>query len=157
RRDSGVFAPEWIDACRADLAEASARVRPGTLMGAGRTIAELGNWAPAGASESARQSADRIAHDMAASVKSQSIDHLIVLNVARTEPPFVPGEVRNRWSTLRVALEGDSADLLPASALYAFAAFQHGHTYITFTPSLGASIPALLELARQNGSLYAGK
>ena len=32
-----------------------------------------------------------------------------------------------------------------------------GYTYINFTPSLGASMPALDELARSTGSLYAGK
>ena len=32
-----------------------------------------------------------------------------------------------------------------------------GYTYINFTPSLGASLPALDELAESTGSLYAGK
>ena len=58
---------------------------------------------------------------------------------------------------MKAALDDGGPDLLPASALYALAAFQGGHTYINFTPSLGASVPALLELARSTGSLYAGK
>jgi myo-inositol-1-phosphate synthase len=157
RRNSGVFAPEWITVCGPELAEVTARVRPGTLLGAGQTIAELGNWAATQTTETARQSVDRIAGDLKAFVKSESIDHLIVLNVASTEPPFVPGEALARWGTLRAALENGRRDLLPASALYALAAFEGGHTYINFTPSLGASVPALLELARSSGSLYAGK
>ncbi|MEJ7640457.1 MAG: hypothetical protein WKF75_21435, partial [Singulisphaera sp.] len=44
RRNSGVFDAEWIAACRDDLAAASARVRPGTKLGAGAAIARLGNW-----------------------------------------------------------------------------------------------------------------
>ena len=38
----------------------------------------------------ARQAVDRIAADMAAFVDAESIDHMIVLNVASTEPRF-PG------------------------------------------------------------------
>jgi myo-inositol-1-phosphate synthase len=157
RRDSGVFAAEWISACRPELAAASERVRPGTLYGAGRTISDLGTWAVPQSSETARQAAERIAADLAAFVESEAVDHLIVLNVASTEPPFEPGQAHERWGTLQAALAHGGPDLLPASALYALAAFQGGHTYINFTPSLGASIPALVELARSNGSLYAGK
>ncbi len=47
--------------------------------------------------------------------------------------------------------------LLPASAVYACAALRSGYTYINFTPSLGASLPALHELAESSGALYAGK
>src|SRR5262249_28076 len=47
--------------------------------------------------------------------------------------------------------------LLPASSIYAAAAFRSGYTYINFTPSLGASVPALQELAESTGSVYAGK
>jgi len=157
RRNSGVYAADWITACRDELARATARVRPGTLFGAGRAIADLGNWALSKSPQSTRQAVDRVAADMAAFVESESIDHLIVLNIASTEPPFVPGEAHLRWATLQAALDDGGPELLPTSALYALAAFQGGHTYINFTPSLGASVPALLELARSTGSLYAGK
>ena len=100
RRDSGVFAAEWISACRPELAAASERVRPGTLYGAGRTISDLGTWAVPQSSETARQAAERIAADLAAFVESEAVDHLIVLNVASTEPPFEPGQAHERWGTL---------------------------------------------------------
>jgi myo-inositol-1-phosphate synthase len=100
---------------------------------------------------------DRIAADLAAFVESESIDHLIMLNVASTEPPFVLGEVHQHWDTLSAALADAEPGLLPASAIYALAALRSGHTYINFTPSLGASLPALKELAGASGSLYAGK
>jgi myo-inositol-1-phosphate synthase len=157
RRNSGVFAPEWIAACQAELEEASKQVRPGTLFGAGRAIRGLGDWAQSGSRETARQAVDRIAADMAAFIHSESIDHLIVLNVASTEPPFVPGDIHESYASLRIALEKGGPDVLPASSLYALAALEGGHTYINFTPSLGASIPALFEQARSSGSLYAGK
>jgi myo-inositol-1-phosphate synthase len=157
RRNSGVFQAEWITECREELAAATARIRPGTHFGAGRAIAELGHWGDANTPRTAVQAVDRIAADLAAFAQSESVDHLIVLNVASTEPPFALGPAHQRWDTLSAQLSSGGPDLLPASALYALAALRLGHTYINFTPSLGASLPALAELAQLTGSLYAGK
>ncbi len=93
------------------------------------------------------QAVDRIAADMAAFVDAESIDHMIVLNVASTEPPFRPGRRPPALGRLNAALADGGPELLPASSLYALAALRGGYTYINFTPSLGASIPALDELA----------
>jgi myo-inositol-1-phosphate synthase len=157
RRLSGIYPAEWISACREELAAASARVRPGTHLGAGRTIAELADLGAATAVQNALHAVDRIRDDLAAFAHSESLDHVIVLNVASTEPPFALSEVHQRWDLLSGALAANSPDLLPASSLYALAAFREGHTYINFTPSLGGSIPALAQLAGETGSLYAGK
>jgi myo-inositol-1-phosphate synthase len=46
---------------------------------------------------------------------------------------------------------------LPASAIYSWAALDLGWPYVNFTPSLGASIPALQELAIQKKTVLAGK
>jgi myo-inositol-1-phosphate synthase len=157
RRLSGIYPPEWISTCRDELATASARVRPGTHLGAGKTITQLADWSAATTVQNAMDAADRIGDDLAAFAESESLDHVIVLNVASTEPPFALREIHQRWNLLSEGLAGAGADLLPSSALYALAAFRAGHTYINFTPSVGGSIPALLELAETTGSLYAGK
>lgn len=157
RRNSGIFSTDLLAACRDDLAAATARVRPGTKLGVGQAIANLGTWGDAKPAQNAREAVDRIAADLAAFVKTESIDHLIVMNVASTEPPFRPGPVHENWETLNAALPTGGPDLLPASSLYALAALRAGHTYINFTPSLGASIPALYQLADSTGALHAGK
>ncbi len=157
RQNSGVFEPELIEACRDELAAASARVRPGTKLGAGPRIGELGTWGDAQPARTAKEAVDRISADLAEFVKVEKIDHLIVMSVASTEPPFLVGEIHQSWKALKAALPTGGAELLPASSLYALAALQHGHTYINFTPSLGASIPALYELAESTGALHAGK
>jgi myo-inositol-1-phosphate synthase len=157
RRNSGVFEADWITACSSELAAATARVRPGTHFGAGRAIAKLGQWADAKPVRTASQAVDRIAADMAAFALAESIDHMIVLNVASTEPPFRLGAVHQNWDTLNAALTDGGPELLPASSLYATAALRCGYSYINFTPSLGASLPALDELAQSSGSLHAGK
>ncbi len=157
RKNSGVFDAEWIAACRDDLAAASARVRPGTKLGAGAAIARLGDWGDAEPATTARGAVDRIAADLAAFVEAERIDHLIVLSVASTEPPFAIGDVHRSWASLNAALADGGPELLPASSLYALAALRGGYTYLNFTPSLGASMPALYELAEATGSLHGGK
>ncbi len=157
RRNSGVFPIEWIAACSDDLKAATRRVRPGTAFGAGPAIARLGQWTEVEPSQNARQAVDRVAADMAAFAESESIDHMIVLNVASTEPPFTLGAVHEHWDTLNAAMAEGGPHLLPASSVYACAALRSGYSYINFTPSLGASPPALHELADSTGSLYAGK
>jgi myo-inositol-1-phosphate synthase len=154
---SGVFETSWLSACKDDLAQATARVRPGSHFGAGKTISKLADWGPAKRPKSVRESADHIAADLVAFQAAESLEHVIVLNVASTEPPFILGEAHKSWGALKAALAGGGPELLPASAIYALAAIESGFTYINFTPSLGASLPALEELAETTGALYAGK
>jgi myo-inositol-1-phosphate synthase len=157
RRNSGIFPAEWLTACAEDLTAAGARVRPGTKLGASPVIAEMGSWGDSKPPRTARQAIDRIAADLGAFVESESLDHLIVLNVSSTEPPFAVSDVHRNWDTLNAALADGGPELLPASSLYALAALRAGHTYINFTPSLGASLPALYQLAETTGALHAGK
>jgi myo-inositol-1-phosphate synthase len=158
RTNSGVFSAEWIAACGEDLDAATARVRPGTSFGAGPAVARLRNWGDGESHRTVREAVDEVAADLAAFVQTESIDHLIVLNVASTEPPFAVSSVHNHWDTLNAAMADNKAGaLIPASSIYAAAALRSGYTYINFTPSLGASVPALRELAESTGALYAGK
>ena len=112
RRNSGVFEPELIAAVRDDLrpprpgsgpARSSAPAPPGAARRLGRRPARPDR----------REAVDRIAADLAAFVEAESIDHLIVLNVASTEPPFALGDVHQHWDTLNAALADGGAELLP--------------------------------------------
>ncbi len=156
RRNSGVFDPAWIAACRAELDAASARVKPGPRLGLSTVVSGLADWAEARAARTAREAVDTIAADLGAFIAKESIDHLIVLNVGSTEPPFPLGDVHEHWKTLKPRLD-DAGQVLPSSALHALAAIEGGHSYINFTPSLGGSIPAIHELAQATGALHAGK
>ena len=157
RKNSGVFDSSVIASCLEDLAAATARVRPGTTLGAGAAITKLSDWNEITPAKTAEQAVDRIAADLSAFVAAEKIDHLIVLNVSSTEPPFPISDVHQTWDTLNAAMSFRGADLLPSSSLYAVAALRSGFTYLNFTPSLGASIPALFQLADSTGSLHGGK
>lgn len=157
RRNSRVFDPAWLAACREDLEAASSRVRPAPRLGLSPAVSRLANWSETRPARTPREAVDQIAADLEAFMTSESIDHLIVLNVASTEPPFALTPVHQRWEALESALSRADSSLLPSSTLYAIAALEGGHSYVNFTPSLGASLPALEELAGSTGSLLAGK
>jgi myo-inositol-1-phosphate synthase len=79
----------------------------------------------------------------------------VVINIASTEAHPAPDEAFTRLDLLEAAL-ATRPDVLPPSALSAYAAFKAGCGYVDFTPSLGTRIPALDQLAREQGLPYAG-
>lgn len=136
RRNSGVFDPAWIEACRADLEAATSRVRPGPRLGLSAVVSGLADWTDESRSaRTARQAIDMITGDLNAFIAAESVDHLIVLNVGSTEPPFPLSHIHQHWQSLRPRLD-DASQVLPSSSLHALAAIEGGHSYINFTPSL---------------------
>jgi len=81
----------------------------------------------------------------------------VVLNVASTEPPFELSDIHQSLAQLTGKRECRGHAVLPASSLYAWATLDLGWPYINFTPSLGASFPAIQEMAEQRGAGYGGK
>jgi myo-inositol-1-phosphate synthase len=82
----------------------------------------------------------------------------VVINVATTEPPTAPHPAHASMAALERALDEEAPpSVLPPSLLYAYAALDSGRPYVNFTPSVGASVPALDELARARGVPWAGR
>ncbi len=154
---SGVFDRALLDACTPDLDEWSGNVRPGTVLNAGETISRLAELPESRRADTARGVIDRVQADLRAFRETHWLDQVVVLNVASTEPPFELGEVHGSLERLAPALGQRHSPILPASSLYAFAALELGWPYVNFTPSLGASVPALGELAERTGAVFAGK
>lgn len=155
--ESRVFDRAMVDACRPDLEAATARVRRGTKLGSNPAIARLGTWGDDRPDRTCAEAVDRLAADIDAFAKAERLDHVVVLNVSSTEPPFTLGRELADGDPLGPILAQGGAGALPSSTLYAIAAVRGGHTYINFTPSLGASLPAIHALAEETGSLLAGK
>jgi myo-inositol-1-phosphate synthase len=153
---SNVFEPSLVAACQEQLEEWEANLRPGTVLNAGATIGRLAELPEAQRFDTARAAIEQIQADLRHFQKAQRLDQLVVLNVASTEPPFELGEVHESLERLTAALERRQTPL-PSSSLYAWAALDLSLPYVNFTPSLGASVPALQELARKHGAVVAGK
>lgn len=156
QKRSNIFESAIADACRGDLERWGANVRPGTLLNCGPTIARLADRSDLPADETARAAIERLQADLRHFRDANKLEQVVVVNVSSTEAPFETNEIHESLERLGPALDRRQAPL-PASSLYAWAALDLGLPYVNFTPSLGASVPALIELARQRGAVIAGK
>src|SRR5262245_38458379 len=153
---SGVFDHGLIETCKDDLAAWDGNVRPGSILGAGPTISKLANLRETQQGETPRQVVERLQADLREFQSKHGLEQMVLVSVASTEPPFLPDAGFESVKKFRGTLE-DRAARIPASALYAWAGIDLGWPYLNFTPSLGASFPAALELAREKRVPVAGK
>lgn len=100
--------------------------------------------------------ARRLAADIADFRDRHGLEQVVVVNVSSTEALPEPDPAFLDLADLDKAL-ATSTTLLPPSSLYAYAAFHAGCAYVNFTPSAGAALPALEELARLRGVPHAGR
>ena len=156
QKRSNIFDADIADACKQDLESWESNLRPGSLLNSGAAISRLADRPDLFPNETARQSIERIQADLRDFRANNKLDQIVVVNVSSTEAPFELGDVHESLERLSSALERRQAPL-PASSLYAWAALDLGLPYINFTPSLGSSVPALLELAQKRGAVTGGK
>jgi myo-inositol-1-phosphate synthase len=147
---------ELIRRCKTDLERIGREHRPGTLFNVGETIAGLAGPSVRERRESPREAIERLQADLAAFRKTHRLDHVIVVNVASTEPPVDLQDVPPRWAELDKLLDKPRRCPLRASSLYAIAALDLECSFVNFTPSLGATPPAIDELARLRQTRHYG-
>lgn len=135
--DAGVVPASLIAALGGELAEVEREVRP---VPAGATQAEV---------------AAALVEDLTSFRERYGLDRVVVVNVSSTEPVPPAHPSFSDLGSLTDALAGRVA-VLPPSSLHAYAAFRAGCAFVDFTPSTGARLPALAELAREAGVPYAG-
>jgi myo-inositol-1-phosphate synthase len=153
--ESRAVDPRLVDECRDELLAIDRRIRPGTIHKSGRTIARLASD-KVPRRESPRQAVERLQRDMSRFAKTNRLEHVIVVNVASTEPGVDADSIPEKWSDLEPLLDRPRKCPLPASSLYAVAAMDLGFSYINFTPSLGSAPPALDELAQLRQTRHMG-
>ncbi len=150
-RRAGVITERMLDGLGDELAAVQGDIVPGYPRQPVRHLD--GRAEPLGP----RATVTAIQDDLKGFADRHGLDRLVVVNVATTEP--LP-ELRAEWESLtrlRAALDDDDAAVFPSSVLYAYAALDAGHAYVNFTPSTGASVPALDELARARRAVHAGR
>ena len=84
--ENRIAPPALVEQCRDELEQIDGRIRPGTIQNVGPTIAALADESVP-RDETPRQAVARLGRDMAALVQAESLAHLVVVNVASTEPP----------------------------------------------------------------------
>jgi myo-inositol-1-phosphate synthase len=155
---SNIFDRDLVAACLPDLDSWADNVRPGTILNTGATIAKLADRPDVPRADSPRAAVERVQQELREFRDRHHVDQVVVVNVASTEPPFELKEAHQSLDRLMNTKECQDGDrILPASSLYAWAAIDLGLPYVNFTPSLGASFPAIQELAVEKNSLIGGK
>jgi myo-inositol-1-phosphate synthase len=134
---AGVLPARVVSALGPELAAVAGELRPVPVAACQRDVARL------------------VAADLADFRARHALDRVVVVNVASTEPAVAPHPAHESLAALADALAGPDP-VLPASSLYAYAAFTAGCPYVDFTPSTGTRLPALAELASRAGLPYAG-
>jgi myo-inositol-1-phosphate synthase len=136
---------------------AAAGVVPGPLVAA--LAAELTaveqELRPLPAGDTQAETAVRLAADLRDFRERHRLERVVVVNVSTTEAVAAPHPAHADLATLERELAG-AEPVLPASALAAYAAFTAGCAFVDFTPSTGARLPALDELALRHAVPYAG-
>jgi myo-inositol-1-phosphate synthase len=153
--DSRAIMPDLLEAAADCFTATEARLRPGTVVAAGDKIRELADPKLVARVETPRQAVDRVRSDIAAFAAAERLRHVVVVNVASTEPP--PSRpIPRDYADVAPLLDDPAACPLPASSLYALAAFEAGASYVNFTPSTGATPPLFEGLAREHKVASAG-
>ncbi|HUR53660.1 MAG TPA: inositol-3-phosphate synthase [Gemmataceae bacterium] len=152
---ANVLDTRLIQACAPDLEAWSANIRPGVVFRPNAAISALVDRTDIRQAASPRAAIEQIQADLKAFVAANKLNQLVVVNAASTEPPFDPTD--DQQSLERLLLSLDRGTPLPTSSLYAFSAIDAGFPYVNMTPSRGATLPALEELARKRGVPTAGQ
>ena len=154
---SGVFDERTLAACASDLETWSGHIRPGVVYRPDAAITALADRPDLRQARTPREAIDAIQADLRAFQSAHRLDQLIVVNAASTEPPVVLGDEHRSIDRLLPILDRPTTTSLPTSTLYAFAALDAGFPYVNLTPSRGATLPALDELAQRRGVPHAGQ
>jgi myo-inositol-1-phosphate synthase len=156
-RRIGAFDRDVVDACMPDLEAWGENIRGGSTFNSGETIAALADRPDLPSAATPRGVIERLQRDIGDFARRNRLDQVVVVNVASTEPA---AELRSEFGSLerlQAALGRSNDDHVPVSSLYAYAAIDAGFPYVNFTPSTGAAMPALEQLAEQRDVPFAGR
>ncbi len=153
--ENRTFSKELVHACQEELEALEGNYRWGTLYQVGPTIQRLASQPCLQIRENAAEAFGRIREDLREFAQTHRLDHVVVVNVASTEPkPQLP-TVPETWEQLHQQFQQPQCPW-PASVIYAAAALELGYSYINFTPSLGSSLPSLDHLAQLRRTRHMG-
>jgi myo-inositol-1-phosphate synthase len=141
--------PRILGEIEEDLREVEQNIRTGTTRNCGEAIERLACF-PA-AHRHVREEIEGIRECLRHFKSSHSLSELVVVNLASTEPPLALMDCHSDIDSFEAALDRSDVDAVRASTIYAYAAIQEGCPYINFTPSSGALLPAVIQLAERKG------
>ncbi len=100
--------------------------------------------------------AEQVRADIRRFKQENMLDRLVMIWCGSTEIFMVENEAHQSIEAFEKALQRSDVSI-PSSMVYAYAALKEGIPYANGAPNLTVDIPALMELAQQNGSPVTGK
>jgi len=157
RDGPGLLSAALVGALKEDYAEIDRDIRPATALGCGETIRRLAQGSKLEDALTAKLIVEQLKADITDFKRRHELRRVVVVNLASTEPyhETLPACYQS-LKAFRKALD-NGAEGLTAGVLYAYGALESGCACVNFTPSLGADVPALLELAVERGLPHCGK
>lgn len=149
-RETGFIRQDLLDDIRSDLSDIQSHITLGTAVNCGEAIQGLVEVPPSACGDF-REEIGHIRTMLTTFKASKSLDEVVVVNLASTEPALPNTSDHQEPAALEACLDRNERDSIRASTLYAYAAIREGCPYINFTPSNGALPPALVQMARECG------
>jgi myo-inositol-1-phosphate synthase len=133
-----------------DLASVQQAIQPGTARNCGEAIERLVDF-PVSKEMSLREEISEIRKGLRRFREGKDLKEVVVVNLSSTEPPLDLQYCHADLAAFEACLDKNDVRAVRASTLYAYAAIKEGCPYINFTPSNGALIPAMVQLAGKKG------
>jgi myo-inositol-1-phosphate synthase len=152
-RTSRSIAPDVLAALKNDLLDVSEALKPGTCVNAGQAIDAMVDNPVTRQDDGLRSIVQRIQSDIRAFRARESVDRVVVVNLASTEPDLPAPQDPEAIERL---LDAGTTQQVRPSLLYAYAAFREGCAYINFTPSSAALGPGMVRLGTECGVPFMG-
>jgi len=145
-----IFDLRLLDPLALDLQDIDRNIVRGGTRGSPR---------PCGAAadgETPAEVVEKLGGDLRAFRRRQSLERVVVVNLATTEPVFTTPEDHLTLARLEESLRSGGSAVFRPSTLYAYAAMREGAAFINFAASPAALAPAIRELAEREGVPFAG-
>jgi myo-inositol-1-phosphate synthase len=125
-------------------------IRPGTVRNCGQAIRALGTNAT-DLCPSVRDEIRTVTGYLEEFRSDCNLDEVVVVNLASTEPLLELQDFHHDLQAFESQLDMNREEAVRAGTIYAYAAIASGCPYINFTPSNGALVPAIVQLAEAHG------
>ncbi|MBV9454836.1 MAG: inositol-3-phosphate synthase [Rubrobacter sp.] len=148
---AGVLEKEHLNAVREELK----RIKPFKAVFDPRYVARI-KATHTKSFASSREAAEQLREDIRSFKQEHGLSRVVMVNCASTEAYIQPQKAHFSLEDFEAALERSDPSISP-SMIYAYAALMEGVPYANGAPSLAADIPALVELADEQGVPVVGK
>ncbi len=129
------------------IKEIQSKTFPGIILNAGDAITGLSEDDHFFEADSIQKGIERVKQDISSFKQDHQLDHLVVINLASTEPPIYNTGGLASIEAIENLIAQNRVDSIRPSLVYAYAAITSQCAYINFTPSEGGLSKGLVQLA----------